>query len=200
MVWLLRHPNRRSVVPQCRRARSGGSTAHRGLDKGVRAAAAWAARRGFSRGSRGTIVRCPAGGHVDAAAAIVARPVIATILIHLGPDPQPPPRAKRARSGGQFARFTGRIGSACAGRARDLPAGKLTPKLSYRKADIRGRQWTTHCGRTSPAKAVAQNAHEIQRVTTFNPMQRSMHGRSIGPHSFRVFVQPQAGLGLAPRA
>jgi hypothetical protein len=37
--------------------------------------------------------------------------VIATTLIHLGPDPQPPPRAKRARSGGQFARFTGRIGS-----------------------------------------------------------------------------------------
>jgi len=36
-----------------------------------------------------------------------------------------------------------RSGSACAGRARDLTAGKLTAKLSYRKADICGRQWMT---------------------------------------------------------
>lgn len=43
-------------------------------------------------------------------------------------------------------------GSACAGRARDLTAGKLTAKLSYRKADIHGRQWTTPCRRRLGAR------------------------------------------------
>jgi transposase-like protein len=33
-----------------------------------------------------------------------------------------------------------RAGLASAGRARDLTAGKLTPKLSDRRADVRGRQ------------------------------------------------------------
>lgn len=33
--------------------------------------------------------------------------------------------------------------SASAGRAFDLTAGKLTPKLSFRIADARGRQWPT---------------------------------------------------------
>jgi hypothetical protein len=32
-------------------------------------------------------------------------------------------------------------GSASAGRVRDLTAGKLTPKLSDRIADVRGRQY-----------------------------------------------------------
>jgi len=33
------------------------------------------------------------------------------------------------------------LGSASAGRARDLTAGKPPPKLSDRIADVRGRQW-----------------------------------------------------------
>ena len=35
------------------------------------------------------------------------------------------------------------LGSASAGRVRDLTAGKLTPKLSRRIADVRGRQYPT---------------------------------------------------------
>jgi hypothetical protein len=35
-------------------------------------------------------------------------------------------------------------GSGCAGRARDLNAGKLTPNFSHLTADVHGRQWTTH--------------------------------------------------------
>ena len=50
---------------------------------------------------------------------------------------------ERLLPGSEFGVPSVRIGSACLGRARDLTAGKLTPKLSYRKADIRGRQWTT---------------------------------------------------------
>jgi hypothetical protein len=41
--------------------------------------------------------------------------------------------------------LTGSFGSACACRARDLSAGKLTSNLSHRIADVRGRQWTTRC-------------------------------------------------------
>lgn len=36
-------------------------------------------------------------------------------------------------------------GSASAGRVRDLTAGKLTPKLGDRIADVRGRQYPTLC-------------------------------------------------------
>ena len=39
----------------------------------------------------------------------------------------------------------GRCGSACAGRARDLNAGKLTSNLGYRIADVHRRQWSTLC-------------------------------------------------------
>jgi len=39
--------------------------------------------------------------------------------------------------------------STSAGRARDLSAGKLTPKLSDRIADVRGRQYPTRSGQTT---------------------------------------------------
>jgi len=40
----------------------------------------------------------------------------------------------------QFRASNAAVGSASAGRPRDLTDGKLTPKLSRRIADIRGRQ------------------------------------------------------------
>ena len=45
--------------------------------------------------------------------------------------------------GGQFSAANVGRGSASAGRARDLTAGQLTPKLRDRTADVRGRQWPT---------------------------------------------------------
>jgi len=39
-----------------------------------------------------------------------------------------------------WSNLAGRLGSASAGRARDLTAGTLTPKLIDRIADARGRQ------------------------------------------------------------
>jgi len=42
--------------------------------------------------------------------------------------------------GGEFSRSGVADGSASAGRARDLTAVELTPKLSDRIADVRGRQ------------------------------------------------------------
>jgi len=55
-----------------------------------------------------------------------------------------PPRTARGR---QLQQPDTRFGSASAGRALDLTAGKLTPKLSDRIADARGRQYPTHCRR-----------------------------------------------------
>ena len=58
----------------------------------------------------------------------------------------------RGASEGQVSRSltektaAGCNGSACASRALDLAAGKLTLKLSHQIADVHGRQWTTHCG------------------------------------------------------
>jgi hypothetical protein len=57
----------------------------------------------------------------------------------------------------------GWIGSACAGRARDLTAGKLTPNLSHRIADVHGRQWSTQ---TSPSR-FSQRATGPPRNLTF---------------------------------
>ncbi len=53
----------------------------------------------------------------------------------------------RLRSNDRFPeKPADRCGSASAGRSRDLTARKLTPKLSDRIADVRGRQYPTHCG------------------------------------------------------
>ena len=42
--------------------------------------------------------------------------------------------------------------SASDSRVSDLTAGSLTPKLSDRTADVRGRQWSTH-GRTRKSES-----------------------------------------------
>jgi hypothetical protein len=60
---------------------------------------------------------------------------------------------------GQLRRdLTGRFGSASAGQAVDLTAGKLPLKLSGRIADIRGgrRSGTAHSGRGRPAARSGQ--------------------------------------------
>ena len=45
---------------------------------------------------------------------------------------------------GQLRRnLTGRFGSASAGRPREFTAGKQTPNLDHRIADVHGRQWAT---------------------------------------------------------
>lgn len=53
---------------------------------------------------------------------------------------------------------TGSNGSASAGRPRELTAGKLTPKVSHRIADTRGRQWTTHTCPSAFSKAARCSA------------------------------------------
>ena len=63
--------------------------------------------------------------------------------------------------------LTFRFGSACAGRARDLTAGKLTPKLSYRKADIRGRQWPTRSGQSALQVDVSKADGPVRRASDF---------------------------------
>ena len=44
-------------------------------------------------------------------------------------------------------------GSTSDGRARDLSAGKLTPNLSHRIADVHGRQWSTQKRKLLPRPA-----------------------------------------------
>jgi hypothetical protein len=51
----------------------------------------------------------------------------------------------------------GSSGSASAGQALDLTAGKLTPGLSDRTADVRGRQWPTRCSRSISSKAALRS-------------------------------------------
>jgi hypothetical protein len=56
------------------------------------------------------------------------------------------PGQSNAFDGPLFRLPSDRIGSACAGQARDLTAGKLTSSLSHWIADVHGRQWSTRCG------------------------------------------------------
>jgi len=53
---------------------------------------------------------------------------------------------ERQLRGDQFGPRSVAEGSASAGQARDLTAGKPTPKLSDPTADGRGRQWPTPTG------------------------------------------------------
>jgi len=59
----------------------------------------------------------------------------------------------RPRRGREIGSTDGDNGSACAGRARDLDAGKLTLILRYRIADARGRKRS----QASPKLPVARN-------------------------------------------
>ena len=56
---------------------------------------------------------------------------------------------ERQVRGGDFRDVDVGSGSPSAGRLRELTAGELTPNLSHRIADIRGRRWTTRCGHSS---------------------------------------------------
>lgn len=56
----------------------------------------------------------------------------------------------------------GRFGSASAGRVRELTAGKMTPKLCDRKADVRGRQYTTLCGH--PHRCIERSEAAFERA------------------------------------
>jgi len=53
------------------------------------------------------------------------------------------PGNERLQCDAGFVVLMGRLGSATAGRARDLATGKLPPKLSDRIADVCDRQWPT---------------------------------------------------------
>jgi hypothetical protein len=53
-------------------------------------------------------------------------------------------------------------GSASAGRVRELTAGKMTPKLCDRKADVRGRQYTTLCGH--PHRCIERSEAAFERA------------------------------------
>jgi hypothetical protein len=50
----------------------------------------------------------------------------------------------RPLRGDEFTATCVSEGSACAGQACDLDAGKLTLKLRWRIADVHARQWSTH--------------------------------------------------------
>jgi len=50
----------------------------------------------------------------------------------------------RRLQGDEFAGTDDGRGSASAGRARNVIAGKLTLNMNDREADVRGGQWTTH--------------------------------------------------------
>jgi len=58
-------------------------------------------------------------------------------------------------------------GSVSDSRVSDLTAGKLTPKLSVRIADVRGRQLPTHSCRTEPA--IGCQVAATQRSTNLQP-------------------------------
>lgn len=111
---------------------------------------------------------------------------------------------------GLTRRLRVRLGSAGAGRPRDLTAGKLTPKLSHKIAEIRGRQWAPlsrqppprfHCcraaGRTtsrSRPRAVTADHEFVAAKLLFERV------RSQGPVAAGVHRGPtQAPSASAPR-
>ena len=59
------------------------------------------------------------------------------------PQARQDPLYHRPLQGSKISTAEDRSGSACAGRAREPNAGKLTLKLRSRTADVRGRQRTT---------------------------------------------------------
>lgn len=56
-------------------------------------------------------------------------------------------------------------GSASAGQALDLAAGELTPKLSDRTADVRGRQWPTRSGLLLAAEAACRKRRQTAKAS-----------------------------------
>jgi hypothetical protein len=67
------------------------------------------------------------------------------------------------------------FGSASDSRVSDLAAGKLTPNLSDRIADVRGRQCPTRCGTSRCGAADTQD-----EKSTWVVRARWMHCLSIG--------------------